>query len=139
MGKFNLLDNKNVQSLGVFALTMLTISAVLNLRGIPLIAALGVWSVVYYLLGALCFLIPSTLICLALSKQFPESGGIYIWVQKSLGPSFGFLAIWMEWINNLVSTPATLASLVGTLSFISIGGIKFFSFFNQTQIGRAHV
>ncbi len=110
-----------VKSLGVFALTMITISAVLNLRGIPLIAALGIWSVFYYLLGALCFLIPSTLICLALSQKFPESGGIYIWVQKSLGPSWGFLAIWMEWINNLVSTPATLASLLGTLSFAGLG------------------
>jgi len=120
------------KSLGVFALTMITISAVLNLRGIPLIASLGIWSVFYYLLGALCFLIPSTLICLALSKQFPESGGIYIWVQKSLGPSWGFLAIWMEWINNLVSTPATLASLVGTLGFISFGKTPLFSFFNNT-------
>ncbi len=108
------------KSLGVFALTMMTLSAVLNLRGIPIMASLGAWSVIYYLLGAVCFLIPSTIVCVVLSKQYPEAGGIYLWVKEGLGNSWGFLAIWMEWVNNLVSTPATLATLIGTLSFAGL-------------------
>lgn len=113
-----------MKSLGFFSLTLLTLSAVLNLRGIPAMAAIGHSCLIYYLLGGIGFLIPSTIISLALAKQYPEAGGVYLWVKASLGESLGFLAIWMEWTNNLISTPATLASLLGTLGFV---GLSFLS------------
>jgi len=104
-------------TIGTFALAMITISAIVNLRGIPTMASMGLVAVTFYLLAALTFLIPSALVSAELASTFPEAGGIYTWVTKAMGKNMGFLTIWMEWINNVIAIPATLSTLVLTLSF----------------------
>lgn len=104
-------------TIGTFALAMIAISAIVNLRGIPTMASMGLVAVTFYLLAALTFLIPSALVSAELASTFPEAGGIYTWVTKAMGKNMGFLTIWMEWINNVIAIPATLSTLVLTLSF----------------------
>ena len=104
-------------TIGTFALAMIAISAIVNLRGIPTMASMGLVAVTFYLLAALTFLIPSALVSAELASTFPEAGGIYTWVTKAMGKNMGFLTIWMEWINNVIALPATLSALVLTLSF----------------------
>jgi len=106
--------------LGSFALTMISVSAVLSLRNFPMMATLGLPMIGFYILAALCFLIPSALVCAELATTFPKSGGIYTWVKAAFGDRYGFLAIWMEWINNVVAFPTTLATIVATLAYLGI-------------------
>ena len=84
--------------LGRFSLIMISISAILNLRGLPTMATLGYHALIFYAIAALCFLLPSALVCAELATMLPENGGVYTWVKTAFGPSTGFIAIWMEWL-----------------------------------------
>jgi amino acid transporter len=106
--------------LGPLALSMISISAVMNLREFPLMASSGFTSVFFYLLAALTFLLPSALVCAELGTALPENGGIYTWVKAALGEKLGFLAMWMEWVNNIISFPATLGIIVATIAYVGL-------------------
>jgi amino acid transporter len=108
----------NKKVLGTFALTMISIAAIINLRGLPLMASMGLSSVSFYLAAALLFLIPSGLVCAELATTFSQAGGIYLWVKKAFGDNTGFLAIWLEWLNNVISFPASLSFMAATLAYI---------------------
>lgn len=116
--------SKNPQrTLGVFILAMLSVSAILNLRNIPIMASLGLQSIFFYAIATLFFLIPTALVSAELATKFPDNGGVYTWVKKALGDKVGFVAIWMEWFNNVIAFPATLATIVATMAFIGIPGL----------------
>lgn len=103
--------------LGVFALTMMGIAAILSLRNLPIIATYGLSAVTYYVVAALLFFIPTAMISTELSTMWPESGGLYVWVYKALGKQFGLLAIWFEWINTIFSFPAMMGFILFSLIF----------------------
>jgi amino acid transporter len=115
---------KNKSLIGPLAISLISISAVMNLREFPLMASSGFTSVFFYLLAALCFLLPSALVCAELATALPENGGIYTWVRTALGDKLGFLAMWMEWINNIISFPATLGVIVATIAYIGFPNLS---------------
>ncbi|MDF2939689.1 MAG: amino acid permease family protein [Gammaproteobacteria bacterium] len=104
--------------LGSFAIAMISISAILSLRGLPMMASVGLQSLFFYGLAALCFLIPSALVCAELATSLPINGGVYTWTRTAFGGKVGFLAMWMEWINNVIAFPTTLSSIVATIAYI---------------------
>src|SRR3989338_3237898 len=104
--------------LKVFPLAMIAVSAILSLRNIPMMATMGLKAIFFYFLAALTFLIPSALVCAELATLLPNNGGVYSWVSAAFGKRLGFLAIWMEWLNNVIAFPASLATIVATLSFL---------------------
>ena len=104
--------------LGVFSLAMISVAAIINLRSLPLMASIGLPSVFFYLCSGLLFLIPSGLVCAELATSYPQAGGVYLWVKQAFGGKTGFVAIWLEWINNVISFPASLATMAATLSYL---------------------
>lgn len=117
--------------LGVFALTTMAIAAILSLRNLPIAAVYGLSAVTYYIAAAILFFIPTALVCTELSTSWPETGGLYMWVKKALGPHFGFLAIWFEWINTVCSFPMMLGFILFTLIYPfthQLANDKFFEF-----------
>lgn len=109
---------KQLRVLGVFALTMISLNAILNLRSLPAMASLGPQAMVYFALAALLFLIPSALVCAELATAIPKNGGIYTWVRTAFGDKTGFVAIWMEWINNVIGFPTSLAAIAATIAYV---------------------
>ncbi|MDO8954137.1 MAG: APC family permease [Gammaproteobacteria bacterium] len=104
--------------LGSFAIAMISISAILSLRGLPMMASVGLQSLFFYGLAALCFLIPSALVCAELATSLPKNGGVYAWSSAAFGKKVGFIAMWMSWINNVIAFPTTLASIVATIAYV---------------------
>ncbi len=104
------------RTLGSFAVAMISVSAILNLRGLPIMAAQGMHAIFFYLLGAIGFLLPSALVCAELASHYPEDGGIYCWVRRAFGMKTGFVAMWMEWINNVIAFPASISSIFATFA-----------------------
>lgn len=102
---------------------MICISAVINVREFPLMASSGLSCLFFFSLAALCFLLPSALVCAELATALPENGGIYTWVKSAMGKKIGFLAMWMEWINNLISFPATLSMIVTSIAYVGFPSI----------------
>lgn len=111
---------KRVAKLGVSALVIMNIVAVVSLRGLPAEATYGVSSAFYYLFAAIVFLIPVSLIAAELAALFPfQQGGMFRWVGEAFGKKLGFLAIWLQWVESTIWYPTVLT--FGTVSLAFIG------------------
>ncbi len=105
-------------SLSVFTMSMLTVAAILSLRNLPSMADYG-WSIIFYLVMAcVCFFIPSALVSAELASTYPEDGGVYLWVKQAFGPKWGFVAIFMQWVENLPWFPACLTFVASAIAYV---------------------
>ncbi|ADN37304.1 amino acid permease-associated region [Methanolacinia petrolearia DSM 11571] len=103
--------------LGIFALAMINVAAVLSIRNFPSMAIYG-WSCIgWYIIGTILFLIPISLAGAELATGWPEGGGVYAWVKQAFGERDGFIALFCEWSNNLVWFPTVLSFIAATLAF----------------------
>lgn len=100
---------KKARTLGVSSIALISLAAVLTLRSLPSIAEDGWSSIAYYLLGAVLFFIPLALVAAELATGWPRAGGLYEWVKEAFGDRSGFLAIWFEWVENVVWFPTELS------------------------------
>lgn len=105
------------KALSVFMLAMINVAAICNIANLPFTAQHGLASLFYYMVGALFFFVPVGLISAELATGWPERGGVYIWVREALGEKLGFVAIWMQWSENIVWYPTTLSYIAATLSY----------------------
>ena len=95
--------------LGVFTLAIMNVTAVVSLRGLPAEAVYGLSSAFYYLFAALVFLIPTSLVAAELAAMFQDKqGGVFRWVGEAYGKKWGFLAIWLQWIESTIWYPTVL-------------------------------
>ena len=100
---------KQVAKLSVFTLVIMNVTAVVSLRGLPAEAVYGVSSAFYYLFAALVFLIPTSLVAAELAAMFKDKqGGVFRWVGEAFGKKWGFLAIWLQWIQITIWFPTVL-------------------------------
>jgi amino acid transporter len=105
-----------LKTLSTFALIMMTVVSVDSVRNLPASALFGSHVIGYYLLAMLFFLIPCALASAYLSSKYPE-GGIYVWVQQTLGKNWALFAIWCQWIENVIWFPTLLSFLIGSFFF----------------------
>ena len=109
---------KKKHALTVFSLVMLTVSSVDSIRNLPMTALFGSQLVVFFILGAVFFLLPTALVSAELASAWPHQGGIYVWVKEAFGKHVGFLAIWLQWISNVIWYPTILSFVAGTLGYV---------------------
>lgn len=108
-----------VAKLGVFTLAMMNVTAVVSLRGLPSESVYGLSSAFYYLFAAVVFLIPTALIAAELAAMFQDKqGGVFRWVGEAYGKKFGFLAIWLQWIESTIWYPTILTFGAVSLAFV---------------------
>lgn len=105
-------------SLSIFSLTMITVGSVDSIRNLPATALFGSQLIFYFILAALFFLIPTALVSAELASAWPKQGGIYIWVRQAFGKQTGFLAIWLQWIENVIWYPTILSFVAGTIAYL---------------------
>lgn len=110
--------SKNKYALSIFSLTMITVGSVDSIRNLPATALFGSQLLSFFILGALFFLIPTALVSAELSSGWPIEGGIYIWVREAFGKKMGFLAIWLQWIENVIWYPTILSFVGGTIGYL---------------------
>ncbi|WP_420412478.1 APC family permease [Roseibium sp.] len=105
--------------ISVLGLAMMTVAAVVSLRGLPLMAVEGTTLLFYIGFAAFIFLIPAALVAAELGGMFAHStGGIYDWVKAPFGARAGFVAIWLQWIQNVVWYPTVLAFAAASLAYV---------------------
>ncbi|MDD2235810.1 MAG: amino acid permease [Kiritimatiellae bacterium] len=105
------------RKLSVFTLMMINVAAVFSLRTLPGLAEYGYALIAYITLAALCFFIPSALVSAELASGWQGEGGVYLWVKEAFGPKWGFLAIFMQWVENLPWFPSVLAFAASALAY----------------------
>jgi len=97
-------------------LAILTVVVVASLRSLPTTATFGLGSITLYVLPALIFLIPTALVAAELATGW--KGGVYVWVREALGNRWGFTAVWLQWIQNVVWYPVQLAFIAAAIAFV---------------------
>ena len=112
---------KQVAKLGVFTLAIMNVTAVVSLRGIPAEAEYGLSSAFYYLFAAIVFLIPTSMVAAEMAAMFQDKqGGVFRWVGEAYGKKWGFLAIWLQWIQNTIWYPTVLTFGAVSIAFIGM-------------------
>lgn len=104
--------------ISVFTLVMINVIAVDSLRSLAISANYGFSLVFYYILGACLFFLPVALVSAELATGWPRIGGIYVWVREAFGKRWGFFAIWLQWIYNIVWFPTILTFVAGTFAYL---------------------
>lgn len=104
-------------TLGVFALAMIEVNAVLTVRNFPSMAELGWHAIGWYVVGLVLFFLPLALVGAELATGWPRGGGVYAWVREAFGEKSGFVAIWSDWSENIVWFPTVLSFISSTLAF----------------------
>lgn len=107
-----------IHSLSLFSLVLITVGSVDSIRNLPGTALFGSQLVAFFILGAIFFLIPAALVSAELSSSEGMEGGIYHWVKQAFGKQIGFLAIWLQWIENVIWYPALLSFVAGTIGYL---------------------
>ncbi len=115
---------RQAAKMGVFTLIIMNIVAVVSLRGLPAEAEYGVSSAFYYILAALVFLIPVSLVAAELAAMFPyQQGGMFRWIGEAFGDKAGFLGIWLQWIESTIWYPTVLTFGAVSLAFIGMNHV----------------
>lgn len=111
--------NEKKSFLSVTTLTLMIVGAVISLRGLPMMAKEGLSMVFYILFATLLFLLPASLVSAELGSAFSNrNGGVYTWVKSAFGPGWGFTAIWLQWIQNVIWYPTVLGFAAGSLAYL---------------------
>jgi amino acid transporter len=104
--------------LSTFALVMLIIGAVDNIRNLPAAALFGSTLIFFFIFSAVVFLIPTALVSAELASSWTDKGGICYWVKLAFGDRCAFMAIWLQWIANLVWFPTILSFIAGVIAYL---------------------
>lgn len=102
-----------------FSMAMMTSAAVVSLRGLPMMAKEQLTLFVYIAFATFIFLIPAALVSAELGGAFGDKGGgVYTWVKEAFGSRWGFVAIWLQWIQNVVWYPTVLAFSAAAIAYV---------------------
>jgi putative glutamate/gamma-aminobutyrate antiporter len=96
---------------------LINVCAICNIKNFPLLAEYGLAVILYLILSALFFFVPVSLVSAELASGWPDRG-VYTWVKEGLGPRWGFLAIWLQWIENVIWYPTILSFIAATFAYI---------------------
>lgn len=101
--------------------TLTAASVVTSLRGLPLMAKEELTMFTYIAFATILFLLPAALVSAELGGAFADrKGGVYAWVGEAFGPRWGFLAVWLQWIQNVVWYPTALGFAAAAAAY-SVG------------------
>ncbi len=105
-------------TLGVMTLAVLNVTAVVSLRGLPAESVYGLTSIFYYLFAAVFFLIPVSIVAAELATGWPQKGGVFRWVGEAFGPRWGFVAIFLLWVESTIWFPTVLTFAWVSLAYV---------------------
>ncbi len=112
--------------ISTWQLALMTAAAVISLRGLPMLAKEEFTMFFYIFFATFLFLIPAALVGAELGSAFAEKGGgVYTWVKEAFNERLGFVAIFLQWIQNVVWYPTVLSFAAAAIAYlIGIPGLS---------------
>src|SRR6266852_3192870 len=98
----------------MFAIFIAIVLFIPNASVIQATQGAGGATYLYWMIGAITFLIPGAVITGQLNRFMPVDGSIYVWTHRALGPLWGFFAGFCAWF------PGILVLLVGADTVLSL-------------------
>ncbi|GAA4547446.1 APC family permease [Amycolatopsis samaneae] len=97
-------------------LALMTTSSVASLRPAPTMAVYGLACVFLYVVPALVFLLPTSLVSAELASGW--EGGVYNWVARGISRPAGFFAVWCQFAMTIFYYPSLLGYVASTLAYV---------------------
>ncbi len=97
-------------------LAFMTTASVASLRSAPTMAVYGLTCVFLYIVPAIIFLLPQSLVAAELASGW--TGGVFRWVSEGLSPRWGLLAVWCQFAMTIFYYPTLLGFVASTLAFV---------------------
>ena len=97
-------------------LAFMTTASVASLRSAPTMAVYGLTCVFLYLVPAIIFLLPQSLVAAELASGW--TGGVFRWVSEGLSPRWGLLAVWCQFAMTIFYYPTLLGFVASTLAYV---------------------
>ena len=97
-------------------LAFMITSSVASLRAAPTMAVYGLAAVFLYVVPAIVFLLPTSLVSAELASGW--SGGVYRWVADGVSKPLGFLAVWCQFAMTIFYYPSLLGYVASTLAYV---------------------
>ena len=97
-------------------LAFMTTASVASLRSAPTMAVYGLTCVFLYIVPAIIFLLPQSLVAAELASGW--SGGVFRWVSEGLGAKWGLLAVWCQFAMTIFYYPTLLGFVASTLAYV---------------------
>ncbi len=124
------------KALGLLGLVLINLAIIYSVRGLPMLAEEGLAIGFYLLLSLVFFMLPAAFIAAELATGWPPSGpgGIYVWTREAFGERWGFVAIWLQWSENVIWFPTVLSFIAATIAFIFLPALADNKLFMLTTI-----
>ena len=107
---------KAVTYISWVALALMTTSSVASLRPAPTMAVYGLACIFLYVVPAIIFLLPTSLVSAELASGY--EGGVYNWVARGISKPMGFLAVWCQFAMTIFYYPTLLGFVASTLAYV---------------------
>jgi len=79
-------------------------------------AVYGLASVFLYIVPAIIFLLPTSLVSAELASGY--EGGVYNWVSRGISSPLGFLAVWCQFAMTIFYYPSLLSFVASTFAYV---------------------
>ncbi|MBQ8998290.1 MAG: glutamate/gamma-aminobutyrate family transporter YjeM [Clostridium sp.] len=118
--------SKNKGKLTLITLILMIFTSVFGFANIPrAFFLMGYSAIPWYIFGAICFFIPYAFMMAEFGAAFKEEkGGIYVWMQKSVGRKFAFIGTFMWFASYIVWMVSVSSSIWVPLSNLIFGTDK---------------
>lgn len=111
--------DKPIKNITTWQLASMTAAAVISLRGLPMMAQEEMTMFFYIFFATFLFLIPAALVGAELGSAFADKGGgVYTWVKEAFNQRLGFVAIFLQWIQNVVWYPTVLGFAAAAIAYL---------------------
>ena len=97
-------------------LAFMTTASVASLRSAPTMAVYGLTCVFLYLVPAVIFLLPQSLVAAELASGW--TGGVFRWVSEGMSAKWGLLAVWCQFAMTIFYYPTLLGFVASTLAYV---------------------
>lgn len=105
--------------LGAGDLTALFLLNVFWVTNVTPLAAGGMASFTYWIIGGTLFFIPCSLVLAQLAALFPHEGSLYNWTHHALGPGWAFFVGICAWLPGVLSIVNAAAAFVSCLQALN--------------------
>ena len=97
-------------------LAFMTTASVASLRSAPTMAVYGLTCVFLYIVPAIVFLLPQSLVAAELASGW--TGGVFRWVSEGISAQWGLLAVWCQFAMTIFYYPTLLGFVASTLAYV---------------------
>ncbi len=110
-------SKSGAKGLRFFFVVMLMFGITTTLHGLSPLATYGLGAVFFLLLAVVVFLIPAGMVATELATTWQRDGGVFVWVGEAFGEEAGFLATWLQWLQDVIFWTVILTGSAAMLAY----------------------